>query len=345
MFRPTNWVAATLALCAVVGVSIVGASAVPASASPSATVATTAPASASEPSMGLMLQLSSLQGTTSPATLRTWLERIRTDHHNKSKPGYIGTFALQDIASATGALYTQYLDVIAPYLPGGATPIFSNVYVGTVDLPWTGKGSKYIEGIESSAFRAQNIKVSLAAAKAFRARYPKIVNDWYVTYEANLSGFWDSKIEIGYRTYISQLMTTLSGVRPSRAYLWSPAFWTSYATEPAWAQPGLKANLSDLFAHLPTHVTLDVQDFVGQSGGAASKESAAAWVGYLKKYWSATLARVQINVEQFTQSTNGAISAQTTSEIAARESYYASKSIELGPAWEIRYWHQRLYGT
>ena len=340
MFRLTSRLAAALAFCAVVCVAVVGVGPASAAAAASAPAA----GAAGEPSMGLMIQVSSMPGAVSPATLRTWLERIRIDHHDRSKAGYVGTLALQDIASATGALYTSYLDVIAPYLPGGATPIFSNVYVGTVDLGWTGKGSKYIEGIESAAFRAQNIKVSVAAAKAFRARYPKIVTDWYVTYEANLSGFWDAKIETGYRSYIAQLMSALSRVRAGRAYLWSPAFWTSYANEPAWAQPGLKANLSDLFTHLPTHLTLDVQDFVGQSGGAASKESAAAWVGYLKKYWHASLAKVQINVEQFTQSANGAISAGTTSEASVRERYYASKSIELGPAWDIRYWHQRLYG-
>lgn len=302
-----------------------------------------ASAAASGPAKGLMIQVSSLQGT-SPATLRTWLEDIRRDHHQRSQPGFINSVVLQDIADSSGRLYTSYLDVIAPYLPGGATPIFTRVYVGTVDLAWTGPGSKYIEGIEDANFRNQNINVSRTAAAAFKARYPRISTDWYITYEANLAGFWDSRIEGAYTTYISQLMTTLSGVRANRAFMWSPAFWTQYADEPAWALPDLKTNLTHLFRSLPTPLTVDVQDFVGQSGGSSSMQSAVAWVRYLQQNFGAYLVKVQINVEQFTQSAAGSISVADTAEVSQREDYYASQNIELGPAWEIRYWHQRLYG-
>jgi hypothetical protein len=304
-----------------------------------------APTNAGEPPMGLIIQLSTLQGTTSPATLKRWLEDIRTDHDNRSRPGYINSVVLQDIADQTGSLYIPYLDVIAPYLPGGATPIFERAYIGTVDLPWTGAGSKYIEGIESAAFRTQNIKISVAAASAFQARYPKTTASWYITYEANMAGFWDTHIEGAYGSYISGLMTALAGVAPNRAYLWSPAFWTMYANEPAWALPGLKTNLTYLFSHLPTHLTLDIQDFVGQSGGASSKESAAAWVGYLKQGWSPYLTKVQINAEQFQTSGDGTLQSGDAVGLPMRESYYASKGIELGPAWEIRFWHKRQYGN
>ena len=68
------------------------------------------------PSKGLMIQVSSLQETP-PSTLKGWLEDIRRDHHNRSRPGYINTVVLQDIADSSGVLYTAYLDVIAAYLP------------------------------------------------------------------------------------------------------------------------------------------------------------------------------------------------------------------------------------
>ncbi|MDQ3732831.1 MAG: hypothetical protein M3400_02335 [Actinomycetota bacterium] len=131
--------------------------------------ASAAPAGA--PPKGLMIQVSSLPGSTSPAKLKRWLEDIRL-HHGRSSSAYINAVVVQDIADKTGALYTPYLDVIAPYLPGGATPIFIRAYVGTVDLAWTGAGSKYIEGIENQSFRAQNLNVSRTAAAAFKARYP-----------------------------------------------------------------------------------------------------------------------------------------------------------------------------
>lgn len=300
---------------------------------------------ATDPPMGLMIQVSSLSARTSPSTLHGWLEDIRRDHHDIAKTGYINTVVLQDIADGTGALYTRYLDILAPYLPGGATPVFTQAYIGTVDLAWTGTGSKYINGIENSAFRAQNVTVSRAAANAFQARYPRALTSWYVTYEANLAGFWDTNLASAYRTYLLQLMAALSNVQANRGFLWSPAFWTTYATEPTWAAPGLKANLTNLFASLPTRLTLSVQDFVGQSGGASSPQSAADWVAYLERNCSQYLAKVQINVEQFTESANGSIVAGSSAELPLRENYYQSQHIELGAAWEIRYWHARLYGT
>jgi hypothetical protein len=292
-----------------------------------------------------MIQASTLSGTTSAATLKSWLEDIRLRHRDSTRTGFVNVVVLQDIADRSGGLYTHYLDVIAPYLPGGRTPAFTKAYVGTVDLPWTGSGSKYINGIENADFRNRNLKVSRIAASAFAARYPSNSIDWYITYEANLSGWWDSSIEVAYRTYIRQLTYVLSGVRPSRTFLWSPAFWTMLADVPAWAACSLKANLTDLFTHLPTRLSLDVQDFVGQSGGASSPRSAAIWLNYLTRNWSGRLAQVQINAELFTVSSDGAIVAGDSVEIANRLKYYVSKSITLGPSWEIRFWHKRIYGA
>lgn len=76
---------------------------------------------------------------------------------------------------------------------------------------------------------------------------------------------------------------------------------------------------------------MDIQDFVGQSAGAATKESAAAWVGYLKQNWSSYLNGVQINAEQFTKSADGTIIAGDPGEVPLRESYYAGQNIELAP--------------
>ena len=297
-----------------------------------------------DPPMGLMLQVSSLAPSVSPATLKTWLTDVRRDHRDPTKPGYVNAIVVQDIADPTGALYTSYLDVLAPFLPGGATPAFTRAYVGTVDLPWTGGGSKYTAGIESSTFRSENKTKSVAAAKAFHSRYPQVVNDWYITYEANLAGFWDANLAAAYRAYIVGLSKAFAGVTPHRSLLWSPAFWTMFADEPAWAWPDLKKNLSTLFADLPTRLTLSIQDFVGQSAGATTPQNAAAWVRYLKQGWSSTLDRVQINVEQFAQSAGGAITTGSATELPAREEYYRGQGIELGAAWEMRYWHSRLYG-
>ena len=307
-------------------------------------VATAAP-SDTDPPMGLMIQVSTLAGAVSPAGLKVWLDEIRSDHHSSARSGFVNTVVLQDIADTNGALYTSYLDVLAPFLPGGATPIFSKAYVGTVDLPWTGQGSKYIDGIEDPAFQTRNLDTSRSAAASFVARYPRSVIDWYVTYEANLSGFWDVNLEGAYRSYLQRLMSRLSGIRAHRAFLWSPAFWTPYSSEPSWGTSALAANLGDLFTRVPVPLSLALQDMVGQSGGTETPVTAVEWVRYLKGRWSSKLASVQINAEQFTDAPDGAFTAGSANAVSGRLQYYASNSISLGPAWEIRYWHQRIYGS
>lgn len=298
-----------------------------------------------EPPMGLMIQVSTLSPSVSPTKLKTYLEDVRLNHRKQSPNRLIYSLVLQDIADKDGKLYTNYLDVIAPYLPGGATATFTNVYVGSVDLAWTGTGSKYIEGIENSAFRNTNVELSTKTAKAFKSRYPKIKSDWYITYEANLSGFWDQNIETSYLAYINQLTTALNGVTNGRTFMWSPAFWTPYRNQPAWGNESHKANFNHFFANVNTKLIIDMQDFVGQSKGASTKEDAVTWAMYLKQNWPTKLTDVQMNVEQFKIDATGALVPADMNEIMQRTQYYQKQGLANGPSWEIRYWHKRLYGN
>lgn len=312
------------------------------------TVSAATPLAVNEPAHGLMIQLSTLAPSVSIAKLKTMLNKIRTSHRNPANPGYIDTVVLQDIAKPSGALYTTYLNAITPFLPGGATPAFDRAYIGTVDLPWTGAGSKYIEGIKDAPFRNKNVNVSKTAANNFKVRYPTIVADWYITYEANMSGFWDSNIETSYLAYINQLSAGLSTVRPSKTFLWSPAFWTPLRNQPPWALPDLQTNIADISNKINVPLVLDIQDFVGQSQGASTRLDADAWMDYLKVNWKAstTIAPTvfQINAEQFQINDSGAIVAGDPIEVPERENYYAGEGHKVGPSWEIRYWYERLYG-
>jgi len=298
-----------------------------------------------DPPSGLVIQVSTLSPSVTPATLKAWLDSIRQSHRNSGKPGYITSVVLQDIADQNGNLLTNYLNVIAPYLPGGATPAFSQAYIGTVDLPWTGTGSKYIDGIESAAFRSQNVNLSATAAQAFKKNYPKVKADWYITYEANLAGFWDSSIESSYATYINQLVPALSAVTPGKTFLWSPSFWTTYSNEPSWALPSLQANFGDFFSKVEPHLAIDIQDFVGQSNGATTKADAVTWMKYLKQNWPTANNSIEANAEQFKENSTGGITVGDSVEVPARETYYVQQGFPVGPSWEIRYWHQRLYGS
>lgn len=143
---------------------VVGVNAVPPATAATAATAASAPA--------VFLQVSFLAAST-PEPVRLWLKAYCAAANEP--PGLV----LQDIASPKGALLTKYLDVIAPMLPGGGHACFGQVYTGTVDLPWHGAGSKYVEGIKDRAFRAKYLRRSLAAARSFRARYPYVRNDWY----------------------------------------------------------------------------------------------------------------------------------------------------------------------
>lgn len=305
-------------------------------------------ATVTEPSQGLFIQVSSLAPTTTPQQLQSWLEEVRINHRGvdgksgNPNPGYINDLVIQDIADANGNLLTNYLDVIAPYLPGGAKKSFDRVFVGTVDLSWSGAGSKYIEGIKDKTFQDSNISLSDKAARAFVQRYPTAQINWYITYEANLAGFWDSSIETSYASYIDRLSTTLSAVSPNKTFMWSPAFWTPLRNEPSWALPDLKTNLNHLFTSFKYPIAFNLQDFVGQSNGVSTKDDAVAWINYLKTNITKQPASLSVNTEQFIQSPAGAITVGDSNEVPARENYYASQGIKLGPAWEMRYWYKRV---
>lgn len=293
-----------------------------------------------DPPSGLMIQISSLTSTT---TLKTWMEDVRKNHRNPAKPGYINNLVLQDIADVNGNLLTAYLDVLAPYLPGGATPAFTKVSIGgAADQPWTGSGQKYIEGIEDPTFRNRNVALSVSTGRAFKARYPLVRFDWYLPFEANVGAFWDGNIEAAYVAYVNSMTSGLLAVKAG-GFTWSPAFWTPYRSMASWMLPALQANLTDFFTKVRPF-TMDLQDFVGQSGGATTKEDAVVWAKYLKTNWASRLVAVQLNAEQFKQDSSGGITAGDPIEVPAREKYYASQGVSVGPSFEIRFWHQRLYG-
>ena len=109
------------------------------------------------------------------------------------------------------------------------------------------------------------------------------------------------------------------------------------------AAGGLLINLTALFTGLPRPLIMDLQDFVGQSSGNHPPSSAVSWINYLKANFGSLLAAVEINVEQFTITSGGAIVAGDNAELLARVIYYQGQGVTVGPSWEIRYWYTRLH--
>jgi len=255
---------------------------------------------------------------------------------------------IQDIAGTDGVLLTSYLDAIAPYLPGGSQACFAHVYVGTVDLPWTGPGSKYVEGVQNAEFRSRYVSLSRTTATAFVARYPNVTVDWYLSYEANLNDLFYAEIEGAYADMFLGEMKALTALRPTAAFAWSPTFWfpySAYKTNTA-GMTQLSANVRKLFSTLSKGAKgvsmLDLQDYVAGSScqptwNRVTPSDAVGWAKFVKSL--GVVADVRINVEQFSlDCASGGVRAGNPAEVVARESFYGAQGLTLGPAFEVRYW-------
>jgi hypothetical protein len=319
---------------------------VPAATSGTAPVQSTAPAAAPAPtgSRSFILQISSLAPTFSPATVVDWLQRAC------AAPGPPRDLILQDITNADGTLASAYLDALQPFLPGGTSACFARVFVGTVDMTWTGQGSKYVEGIQDAGFRAANLAQSQTLAREFVARYPTVPVDWYLTYEANLNDFYYPSIEGAYRSLLTEEMQALSALRPAATFAWSPAFWYTYSSYSSnvagmtQLQTRLQAFLGALAQDAGGIQMLDLQDFVAgsscqPSGNRSTAADATSWAEFLDGL--GLIREVAINVEQYAvDCATGALGPGDPAEIRARESFYVSHGLTLGPAFELRYWMQ-----
>jgi hypothetical protein len=307
-----------------------------------ALVAGPAAAAGAEPSpaapQALFVQVGTLWPY-SPAAVQWWIERTCQGRE----------VVLQDVAGQDGRLIQPYLDVIAPYLPGGSRACFSRVFVGTVDLAWTGPGSTYTQGVQDAGFRTRYLTLSDAAARAFVARYPRLRINWYLTLEADLNQLYYPAVQQAYRSLLSTEMANLRAVRRA-AVMWSPSFAYPYSAYRS-NLPGitqLRANLVDLFATLARTAGgvqyLNLQDFVAGSAcepawNRTTPSDAVGWVSFLVGLGQ--LPNVELNVEQYAfDCTAGGIGPGNATEIAARTDFYRATGVRLGPAFEIRYWMQ-----
>lgn len=319
-----------------------------AAAGPSPVPSVAQPATAAEApnAPSLFVQVSSLAPAHTPATVTSWLDRVCVAAQASSaKPDLV----LQDIAAADGLLAIPYLDAIAPYAPGGSRGCFGRLFVGTVDLPWTGPGSAYVEGVQNLAARDRYVTVSATVARAFSTRYPDLVVDWYLTYEANLNALYYPEVEQAYEALLAAEMRALEAVRPHRSFLWSPAFWyphSAYSKNTA-GMAQLTTQLTKLFASLRQATdgglqVLALQDFVAGSScqpptNRVTPSDALAWSRFLATLPAAP--QVALNVEQYAiDCVTGAYGPAPARDIAERESFYLAQGATLGPAFEIRYW-------
>ncbi len=292
----------------------------------------------------LMVQVSTLAPAYTPADLVAWLGRVCQAPANRG-----GTLVLQDVATPGGTLLTSYIDAIVGFLPGEARdPCFGRVFVGTVEAAWSGPGNAEVQGIVDPAFVKRYLEVSAAVAGQFVARYPKVVTNWYVSYEANLNELYYPQVQSAYSSMLGSALRTFARLRPHAQVMWSPAFWYPYSvySHNALGMAGLRRSLTGLFAGLSSHgggiAVLDLQDYVAGSSCQPSDNrmtpaDAVDWVHFLESL--GVIPEVVINTEQFSiDCATGGIGAGNPTEVLGRESFYRSQGVALGPAFEIRYW-------
>ncbi|MCA8920612.1 MAG: hypothetical protein KDD82_02315, partial [Planctomycetes bacterium] len=275
----------------------------------------------------LMVQASTLTSTP-PAELRRWLEHVKREHRDRSRSDFVANLVLQDIADERGDLITAVLDVCEDYFD-----VFDNVFVGTQFIPWTGPGSRYVEGIVDAGFRWKNLRTSRKAMDAFLARYPQLTFHWYIGYEANLSDLADPTTRAAYEAYLIQAVQDMHARRPRTAVLWSPTFWRGFRSSAV-----LQRNLSALFRNVqaadPDGIGINWlhwQDSVGKRLLTAT--DVARWhtfLGSVHRFDS-----LKVNMEFFRPDGRGGIVPGDPAEHARREDAYRRLGVPLGASWEI----------
>ena len=308
------------------------------------TAAASSRTKAAPASPSVMIQLSTLSQAVTPTGFKSWLRTICPSGVVPS-----GQLALQDVATDSGALLTDYLDVLAPYLPGVTThPCFSRVYVGTVEPVWTGTGNAYVDGVQDATFVADYLARSNAVATAFVQHYPQVTTDWYITYEANLNDLYYSQVSSAYQSLLTAELNSRAALRRNRHVMWSPAFWypySSYSTNTL-GMTGLTTSLTSLFTSLKAVGrgvdVVNLQDYVAGSScqpvdNRMTPSDVVGWVSFLRGL--GVIPEVDVNTEQYALdcATGGIVNGDPT-DVRNREAYYTAQGLTLGPAFELRYW-------
>lgn len=208
------------------------------------------------PQMSLMIQVSSVAAVEAAgyggiSSMVSALELVRSylDRQGLSRVPHL---VLVDVAPTErpASVYRNVLDVLMPYLPFGARSTFSNVFVGTIDIPSASNGAPidpaflqsnwpwdpYLEGVVDPGVRAWHVDRSTEAAVAFEAAYPTLYHHWYITWEAYLPtlmrradvarfthGMALSDVRASTLAYQQSLVAALSAVLANRTVLWSPS--------------------------------------------------------------------------------------------------------------------------
>ncbi len=268
-----------------------------------------------------------------PTRLAADLEHVYQAHRNRNADDYIYNVVLDEIGDVTGL--SPNLDIILPYLPGGAKRAFDNVFVGSHFVPWQGAGTAYREGMLDGAHRWRNLDVQRAVWEQFKTKYSQIPYHFYINHEGVLNYLSDRSVANAYEAYLIQTTRDAQAVKPYAALLWSPAVWSRRPF--SWRQRKAIARVfSSVAKYSKTKgiTWLHLQDMQGR------KKPPPLWVVVSWYRWLKQLpfASMRINLELFKQKAGGGIEAALPAAIIKREAYYERKHVVAGASWSLRWW-------
>lgn len=266
-----------------------------------------------------------------PAKLRSHLEHVRLEHRDRDKDDYIFDVVLDEIVDDFGRV-SPNLDLILPYLPGGALRAFNNVFVGSHFIKWSGEGSAYNHGMKDAGHRWANLAVQRLAWQEF----DKVAPGWwhgYINHEGVLDFMDDAWLRACYEAYLIQSRRDLDAVAgPGRALLWSPAVWSGKPLTTVEEQQ-IRRLFTNVAANAKPGVNwLHVQDMMGRGRSDITLSDVKQW--YLELRNAYRFDSLRVNMELFDSDLTGASAA----EVQRREDWYEANGIPVGASWELRYW-------
>lgn len=280
-----------------------------------------------------------------------------------------------DDGTSTPQLSRRVLDHVSPFLPGGPTPAFRRVYVGTIGEPSCGNRrgitamkaecssanmsgwNPYVQGITDSAVTAAHIALSAQLATVFRRAYPTVAINWYISWEGFLptlmrndqAGIASAVVRAAYVAYFAALSRVLNTVQPSGAYLWSPALDQPLTQVQVDGQYGTyQANMVSFFqtvrssAPAITSLRVVVQDGLSRSclllGGSYNQTTSSRiiWSQNLRAFATSWLSVGELNAELFTDPACPADGA--SSAVIARVAQYQNANVPIGTSFDLLSW-------
>jgi fumarate reductase subunit D len=212
------------------------------------------------------------------------------------------------------------------------------VALGGTWHPYTGPGTRYIEGMLNDSWRWENLVAQDDGHRAALATIdPALFRGWYITEEADLAALTNVELRTKLGWYLIELIRRQWAIKPAPV-VWSP-FGTGNVTTAV--VNAYRTLLVGVLGWLKTNDGIDVKPEVHFQSGVGAKHHTAAtattWGTRLKV--ATTRVSFFMNVEHFIRNPAGGFMPMPLAQIQSAESAFRTAGLSLGFLWEMRYWY------